>query len=96
MRLANNKLSKDVSIEETIRLMNRNNSKMILVVYHDDVLHGVIYRHKLFEFPEDYRKSVKLESIMIKESYFAYNSNSLHNTLVRLSSNDLRNARVIK
>ncbi len=96
MRLANNKLSKDVSIEETLRLMNRNNSKMILVVYHDDVLHGVIYRHKLFEFPEEYRKSVKLESIMIKESYFAYNSDSLHNTLVRLSSNDLRNARVIK
>lgn len=96
MRLANNKLSKDISIEETLRLMNRNNSKMILVVYHDDVLNGVIYRHKLFEFPEEYRKSVKLESIMIKESYFAYNSDSLHNTLVRLSSNDLRNARVIK
>lgn len=96
MRLANNKLSKDVSIEETLRLMNRNNSKMILVVYHDDVLNGVIYRHKLFEFPEEYRKSVKLESIMIKESYFAYNSDSLHNILVRLSSNDLRNARVIK
>jgi len=96
MRLANNKLSKDVSIEETLRLMNRNNSKMILVVYHDDVLHGVIYRHNLFEFPEEYRKSFNLESIMIKESYFAYNSNSLHNTLVRLSSNDLRNARVIK
>jgi len=96
MRLANNKLSKDVSIEETLRLMNRNNSKMILVVDHDYVLHDVIYRHNLFEFPEEYRKSVKLESIMIKESYFAYNSNSLHNTLVRLSSNDLRNARVIK
>ena len=69
---------------------------MILVVDHDYVLHDVIYRHKLFEFPEEYRKSCKLESIMIKESYFAYNSNSLHNTLVRLSSNDLRNARVIK
>jgi len=95
MRVANNKLSKDVSIEETLRLMNRNNSKMILVV-DDYVLHGVIYRHNLFEFPEEYRKSVKLESIMIKESYFAYNSNSLHNTLVRLSSNDLRYARVIK
>jgi chloride channel protein, CIC family len=76
--------------------MTRNNSKMILVVDHDYVLHGVIYRHNLFEFPEEYRKSFKLESIMIKESYFAYNSNSLHNTLVRLSSNDLRNARVIK
>jgi len=61
---------------------------MILVV-DDYVLHGVIYRHNLFEFPEEYRKSVKLESIMIKESYFAYNSDSLHNTLVRLSSNDL-------
>lgn len=95
MRVANNKLSKDVSIEETLRLMNRNNSKMILVV-DDYVLHGVIYRHNLFEFPEEYRKSFNLESIMIKESYFAYNSNSLHNTLVRLSSNDLRNARVIK
>jgi len=69
---------------------------MILVVDHDYVLHGVIYRHNLFEFPEEYRKSFNLESIMIKESYFAYNSNSLHNTLVRLSSNDLRNARVIK
>jgi len=68
---------------------------MILVV-DDYVLHGVIYRHNLFEFPEEYRKSFNLESIMIKESYFAYNSNSLHNTLVRLSSNDLRNARVIK
>ena len=46
MRLANNKLSKDVSIEETVQLMNRNNSKMNLAVDHDDVLHGVIYRHK--------------------------------------------------
>jgi len=76
--------------------MNRDNSKMILVVDHDDVLHGVIYRHKLIEFPEQYRKCVKLESIMIKESYFAYNSDSLQKALVRLSSSDLRNARVIK
>jgi CIC family chloride channel protein len=95
IRAANNKLSKDVSIEETLQLMNRNNSKMILVVDQDDVLDGVVYRHKLFEFPEEYRKSVKLESIMIKEPLFAYNSDSLHNALVRLSSNDLQEMPVL-
>ena len=95
IRVANNKLSKDVSIEETLQLMNRNNSKMILVVDQDDVLEGVVYRHKLFEFPEEYRKSVKLESIMIKEPLFAYNSDSLHNALVRLSSNYLQEMPVL-
>ena len=94
-RGASNKLSKDVSIEESLQIMNRNNSKMILVVDQDDVLQGVVYKHKLFEFPEEYRKSVNLESIMIKDPFFAYNSDSLHNALVRLSSNDLQEMPVL-
>jgi signal-transduction protein with cAMP-binding, CBS, and nucleotidyltransferase domain len=95
IRDANNKLSKDLSIEETLQLMNRNNDKMILVVDTVDILQGVVYKHKLFEFPEEYRKSVKLESIMIKDPFFAYNSDSLHNALVRLSSNDLQEMPVL-
>ena len=75
--------------------MNRNNSKMILVVSQEDILQGVVYKHKLFEFPEEYRKSVKLESIMIKDPFFAYDSDSLHNALVRLSSNDLQEMPVL-
>ncbi len=94
-RSATNKLSKDVSIEESLQIMSRNNSKMILVVDQDDVLQGVVYKHKLFEFPEEYRKSVNLESIMIKDPFFAYNSDSLHNALVRLSSNDLQEMPVL-
>ena len=95
IRSATNKLSKDVSIEESLQIMNRNNSKMILVVNQDDMLQGVVYKHKLFEFPEEYRKSVKLESIMIKDPFFAYNSDSLHNALVSLSSNDLQEMPVL-
>jgi chloride channel protein, CIC family len=94
-RGATNKLSKDVSIEESLQIMSRNNSKMILVVDQDDVLQGVVYKHKLFEFPEEYRKSVNLESIMIKDPFFAYNSDSLHNALVRLSTNDLQEMPVL-
>jgi chloride channel protein, CIC family len=94
-RSATNKLSKDVSIEESLQIMSRNNSKMILVIDQDDVLQGVVYKHKLFEFPEEYRKSVNLESIMIKDPFFAYNSDSLHNALVRLSSNDLQEMPVL-
>jgi chloride channel protein, CIC family len=94
-RSATNKLSKDVSIEESLQIMSRNNSKMILVVDQDGVLQGVVYKHKLFEFPEEYRKSVNLESIMIKDPFFAYNSDSLHNALVRLSSNDLQEMPVL-
>ena len=90
-----NKLSKDVSIEETLQIMNRNNSKMILVVNDEDMLQGVVYKHKLFEFPEEYRKAVKLESIMITDPFFAYSSDSLHNALVRLSSNDLQEMPVL-
>ncbi len=95
IRSANNKLSKDVSIEESLQIMNRNNSKMIMVVNEDDILQGVVYKYKLFEFPEEYRKSVKLESIMIKDPFFAYKSDSLHHALVRLSSNDLQEMPVL-
>jgi|RhiMethySRZTD1v2_1073278.scaffolds.fasta_scaffold47666_6 chloride channel protein, CIC family len=90
-----NKLSKDVSIVEALQIMNRNNSKMIMVVNENDRLEGVVYRYKLFEFPEEYRKSVKLESIMIKDPFFAYTSDSLHQALVRLSSNDLQEMPVL-
>lgn len=95
VREANTKLSKDMSIEETLQTMNRNNDKMILVVDTQGILEGVVYKHKLFEFPEEYRKSVSLESIMIKDPFFVYNSDSLHNALVRLSSNDLQEMPVL-
>jgi CIC family chloride channel protein len=95
MKIPINKLSKDVSIEEALQVMNRNNSKMIMVVNENGRLEGVVYRYKLFEFPEEYRKSVKLESIMIKDPYFAYTSDSLHHALVRLSSNDLQEMPVL-
>jgi chloride channel protein, CIC family len=75
--------------------MNRNNSKMILVVNENDRLEGIVYKYKLYEFPEEYRKSVILESIMIKDPFFAYMSDSLHNALVRLSSNDLQEMPVL-
>jgi CBS domain-containing protein len=91
----NTKLSKDMSIEETLQIMNRNNDKMILVVDTQGILEGVVYKQKLFEFPEEYRKSVNLESIMIKDPFFAYNTDSLHNALVRLSSNDLQEMPVL-
>src|ERR1044072_4181473 len=95
LKEATNKLPKDVSIEETLQIMNRNNSKMVLVVNDGDMLLGVVYKHKIFEFPEEYRKTVKLESIMITDPFFAYSSDSLHNALVRLSSNDLQEMPVL-
>jgi CBS domain-containing protein len=95
VREANTKLSKDMSIEETLQIMNRNNDKMILVVDTQGILEGVVYKHKLFEFPEEYRKSVSLESIMIKDPFLVYSSDSLHNALVRLSSNDLQEMPVL-
>src|SRR6476659_4848710 len=95
MKNAINKLSKDVSIMEALQIMNRNNSKMIMVVNENDRLEGFVYRYKLFEFPEEYRKSVKLDSIMIKDPFFAYTSDSLHLALVRLSSNDLQEMPVL-
>jgi CIC family chloride channel protein len=98
IRNANNRMSKDLSIDDTLQIMNRNTNnknKMILVVDKEDILLGVVYKHKLFEFPEEYRKSVRLESIMIKDPFFAYNSDSLHSALVRLSSNDLQEMPVL-
>jgi chloride channel protein, CIC family len=90
-----NKLSKELSIEEALQILNRNNSRMIMVVSESDKLEGVVYRYKLFEFPEEYRKSIKLENVMIKDPFFAYTSDSLHHALVRLSSNDLQEMPVL-
>lgn len=95
MKNAVNKMPKDLSIETALQITNRNNSKMILVVNEDDRLEGVVYIYKLYEFPEEYRKSVILESVMIKDPFFAYMSDSLHNALVRLSSNDLQEMPVL-
>jgi signal-transduction protein with cAMP-binding, CBS, and nucleotidyltransferase domain len=66
-----------------------------MVVSESDKLEGVVYRYKLFEFPEEYRKSIKLENVMIKDPFFAYTSDSLHHALVRLSSNDLQEMPVL-
>ena len=90
-----NKLSKELSIEEALQILNRNNSRMIMLVSENDKLEGVVYRYKLFEFPEEYRKSIKLENVMIKDPFFAYTSDSLHHALVRLSSNDLQEMPVL-
>ncbi len=90
-----NKLSKNLSIEEALQILNRNNSRMIMVVNENDKLEGVVYRYKLFEFPEEYRKSIKLENIMIKDPFFAYTSDYLHHALLRLSSNDLQEMPVL-
>jgi CIC family chloride channel protein len=95
MKNAVNKMSKNVSIERALQIMNKNNSKMILVVNENERLEGVVYKYKLYEFPEEYRKSVILQSIMIKDPFFAYMSDSLHNALVRLSSNDLQEMPVL-
>ena len=55
----------------------------------------MVNRHKFFEIPEEYRKTVKLDSIMIKDPFFAYITDSLHNALVRLSSNELQEMPVV-
>jgi len=95
IRVPVNKLSKDVTIDEALQIMNRNNSKMTAVVNEKELLQGVVYKHRLYEFPDEYRKSIKLESIMIKDPFFAYSSDSLHNALVRLSSNELQEMPVL-
>jgi chloride channel protein, CIC family len=56
---------------------------------------GVVNRHKFFEIPDEYRKTVKLDSVMIKDPFFVYMTDSLHNALVRLSSNDLQEMPVL-
>ncbi|HSA72571.1 MAG TPA: chloride channel protein [Nitrososphaeraceae archaeon] len=95
MKDPTNRLSKDLSIEEALQILNRNGGRMIMVVNENDRLEGVVYKHKLFEFPEEYRKSTKLVNIMIKDPFFAYSSDSLHLALVRLSSNDLQEMPVL-
>src|SRR5918996_4057677 len=89
------KLSKEVTIEEGLQTMNRDNSKMIVVVNENDRLEGAVYKYKMFEFPEEYRKSVKLENVMLKDPFFAYSDDSLHDALVRLSSNELQEMPVL-
>ena len=68
---------------------------MLPVVNENDRLLGVVNRHKFFEIPEEYRKTVKLDSVMIKDPFFAYITDSLHNALVRLSSNELQEMPVL-
>jgi chloride channel protein, CIC family len=89
------KIFSERSIEEALQTMNRDRTKTVVVVNEDDRLLGVVSRYKFFEFPEEYRKSVKLDSIMIKDPFFAYDTDSLHNALVRLSSNDLQEMPVL-
>ena len=78
--------------------MNRDRTRDITaVVNENDRLLGVVNRQKFFEIPEEYRKTVKLDSVMIKDPFFAYMTDSLHNALVRLSSNELpRNACLVQ
>jgi CIC family chloride channel protein len=89
------KLSSDKSIDEALQAMNHDRTKIVIVVNENDRLMGIVSRHKFFEFPEEYRKSVKLDNIMIKDPIFGYESDSLHDALVRLSSNDLQEMPVL-
>lgn len=95
MKDPTNRLSKDLSVDEALQILNRNNGRMIMVVNENDKLEGVVYKYKLFEFPEEYRKSTKLVNIMINDPFFAYSSDSLHHALVRLSSNELQEMPVL-
>lgn len=89
------KISSDKSIEEALQTMNRDKTKMVVVVNENDRLLGVVNKYKFYEFPEEYRKSVKLNSIMVKDPFFGYESDSLHDALIRLSSNDLQEMPVL-
>ncbi len=89
------KLSPGNSIEDALQSMNRDKTKTAAVVNENDMLLGVVNRHKFFEIPEEYRKTVKLDSVMIKDPFFAYMTDSLHNALVRLSSNELQEMPVL-
>jgi chloride channel protein, CIC family len=89
------RLSSDNSIDEALQAMNRDKTKTAVVVDENDRLLGVVNRSKFFEFPEEYRKSVKLDSVMIKDPFFAYTIDSLHDALVKLSSNELQEMPVL-
>jgi CIC family chloride channel protein len=89
------KLSPENSIDEALQIMNRDGTKFGAVVNENDRLRGVVNRHKFFEFPEEYRKSVRLDSVMIKDPFFANVSDTLHSALVRLSSNEIQEMPVL-
>jgi chloride channel protein, CIC family len=89
------KISADKSIDDALQIMNRDRTKTVVVVNENERLLGIVNRHNFFEFPEEYRKSVKLDNIMIKDPFFAYETDSLHNALVRLSSNELQEMPVL-
>jgi CIC family chloride channel protein len=95
LRKSFTKISSDKSIEDALQTMNRDRTKTVVVVNENERLLGIVNRHKFFEFPEEYRKSVKLDNIMIKDPFFAYETDSLHNALVRLSSNELQEMPVL-
>ena len=63
-----------------------NWKRPLAVVNENDRLLGVVNRHKFFEIPEEYRKTVKLDSVMIKDPFFAYMTVS---DLVRLYDNEV-------
>ena len=93
LRKSFTRLSSDNSIDEAFQAMNRDKTKTAVVVNGNDRLLGVVNRYKFFEFPDEYRKSVKLDSVMVKDPLFTYMTDSLHDALVRLSSNEIaRNA----
>jgi CBS domain-containing protein len=54
------KLSPENSIDEALQTMNRDGTKFGAVVNENDRLLGVVNRHKFFEFPEEYRKSLEI------------------------------------
>ncbi|HEY7109037.1 MAG TPA: chloride channel protein [Nitrososphaeraceae archaeon] len=89
------KLSPENSIDEALQTMNRDGTKFAAVVNENSRLLGVVIKHKFFEFPEEYRKSVRLDSVMIKDPFFAYVTDSLHSALVRLSSNEIQEMPVL-
>ena len=94
LRKSVTKLSINNSIDEALQTMNRDRTKTAVVVNENDRLPGVVNKYKFFEFPDEYRKSVKLDSVMTKEPFFAYITDSLHSTL-RLSSNELQEMPVL-
>ncbi|MGA8843147.1 MAG: CBS domain-containing protein, partial [Nitrososphaeraceae archaeon] len=95
LRKSFTRLSSDNSIDQALQAMNRDKTKTAVVVNGNDRLLGVVNRYKFFEFPDEYRKSVKLDSVMVKDPLFTYVTDSLHDALVRLSSNELQEMPVL-
>ena len=57
------RLSSDNSIDEALQAMNHDKTKTAVVVNENDRLLGVVNRSKFFEFPDEYRKSVKFDML---------------------------------